>query len=460
MVEIDPSVEPAKKAARWHSLSRTKLAFEPHAWLVPGDSAWEVWEPSSTGKPERARVLSAEETGPVPGVAVVALPETLVTCQLFWLVVTDEKNVPDLVRMQCERRQLLRQDEVWTHRILRRESERMLVQVLILQNVIPPVIKVEGPARFEAQAHCLDLPPRAACVWLSLGSVSLALTDEAGVVCFQSLPHRALTRECLADVQSTLMLAQAQGWVAAIDTVVLIGDWDLTATPSLGTMPGVRVERVAQKEWVFPKTAVDLVPQSVRHLRRRRHRQHRMRLGALALAAVYALFLAAQMISVLWTSSANAGLQSKLDAVMPSVIEMQTTARQLDALNPALDVKTYPLEVLYRAMAVLPEKGVRLTRFEIIGNPRSSGDAMPKTLWSDAQAALVAALVQARKEAGLSQAALAGKLHCQQSLIARIESGERRIDVVELVILARAIGVDPAGVVHHLIEAVPADAGL
>ncbi len=85
---------------------------------------------------------------------------------------------------------------------------------------------------------------------------------------------------------------------------------------------------------------------------------------------------------------------------------------------------------------------------------------MPKTLWSDAQAALVAALVQARKEAGLSQAALAGKLHCQQSLIARIESGERRIDVVELVILARAIGVDPAGVVHHLIEAVPADAGL
>ena len=85
---------------------------------------------------------------------------------------------------------------------------------------------------------------------------------------------------------------------------------------------------------------------------------------------------------------------------------------------------------------------------------------MPKTLWSEAQAALVEALVQSRKAAGLSQAALAAKLRCQQSLIARIESGERRIDVVELVILARAIGVDPAKIVHHLIEAVPPDAGL
>ena len=85
---------------------------------------------------------------------------------------------------------------------------------------------------------------------------------------------------------------------------------------------------------------------------------------------------------------------------------------------------------------------------------------MPKTLWSEAQAALVAALVQARKDAGLSQAALAEKLLCQQSLIARLESGERRIDVVELVILSRALGVEPAEMVGKVLEAVPLEAGL
>lgn len=85
---------------------------------------------------------------------------------------------------------------------------------------------------------------------------------------------------------------------------------------------------------------------------------------------------------------------------------------------------------------------------------------MPKTLWSEAQTRLVEALVRARKEAGLSQAALAGKLRCQQSLIARIESGERRIDVVELVILARALGADSGELLGQMAGAVPPDAGL
>jgi len=57
--------------------------------------------------------------------------------------------------------------------------------------------------------------------------------------------------------------------------------------------------------------------------------------------------------------------------------------------------------------------------------------------------ALRQALVDARKNAGLGQDDLADRLKCHQSLVARIESGERRIDVVELVVLARAIGFDP-----------------
>ena len=62
---------------------------------------------------------------------------------------------------------------------------------------------------------------------------------------------------------------------------------------------------------------------------------------------------------------------------------------------------------------------------------------MSKTLHSHGQETLIAALVAARKARGLTQTDLAVRLRCHQSLIARIESGQRRIDVVELVILAR-----------------------
>ena len=65
-----------------------------------------------------------------------------------------------------------------------------------------------------------------------------------------------------------------------------------------------------------------------------------------------------------------------------------------------------------------------------------------RTIRSTGQVALCQALVEARIKAGLGQEDLAAKLRCHQSLVARIESGQRRIDVVELVVLARAIGFD------------------
>jgi transcriptional regulator with XRE-family HTH domain len=72
---------------------------------------------------------------------------------------------------------------------------------------------------------------------------------------------------------------------------------------------------------------------------------------------------------------------------------------------------------------------------------------MPKTLRSPRQQRFIELLVTQRKKAGLSQAALADALGRGQSIIASMESGTRRIDVIELIDLARVIGFD----VHELI---------
>jgi transcriptional regulator with XRE-family HTH domain len=52
-------------------------------------------------------------------------------------------------------------------------------------------------------------------------------------------------------------------------------------------------------------------------------------------------------------------------------------------------------------------------------------------------------ILDARKGAGLSQAAVADKLGRPQSYVADIERNERRIDVIEFLALAEAIGFDP-----------------
>jgi transcriptional regulator with XRE-family HTH domain len=68
---------------------------------------------------------------------------------------------------------------------------------------------------------------------------------------------------------------------------------------------------------------------------------------------------------------------------------------------------------------------------------------MQKSLKSAEYARLIAILVAVRKDAGIRQQALAKKIGRPQSFIAKYEGGERRIDVVEFIEIARALGADP-----------------
>lgn len=52
-------------------------------------------------------------------------------------------------------------------------------------------------------------------------------------------------------------------------------------------------------------------------------------------------------------------------------------------------------------------------------------------------------LVEARKKAGLSQAQLAERLRKPQSFVSKFERGERRLDVIEFRLVAKAIGIEP-----------------
>jgi transcriptional regulator with XRE-family HTH domain len=66
-----------------------------------------------------------------------------------------------------------------------------------------------------------------------------------------------------------------------------------------------------------------------------------------------------------------------------------------------------------------------------------------KTLATARHRALVELLIAKRKSAGMSQTELADKLGQYQSFVARLESGQRRVDVVEFLELARTLKFDP-----------------
>ena len=67
---------------------------------------------------------------------------------------------------------------------------------------------------------------------------------------------------------------------------------------------------------------------------------------------------------------------------------------------------------------------------------------MTRSVFSPAYAALRDSLVAARRSRGLTQTELAEILHRPQSFVSKYERGERRLDLVEVMEIAAALGVD------------------
>ncbi|WP_263495355.1 helix-turn-helix domain-containing protein [Mesorhizobium sp. CO1-1-8] len=59
-------------------------------------------------------------------------------------------------------------------------------------------------------------------------------------------------------------------------------------------------------------------------------------------------------------------------------------------------------------------------------------------------------LVEKREAIGLTQTDLAAKLGEYQSFVARLESGQRRVDVIEFIDLAKILGFDPSVAIKRL----------
>ena len=62
-------------------------------------------------------------------------------------------------------------------------------------------------------------------------------------------------------------------------------------------------------------------------------------------------------------------------------------------------------------------------------------------------------LVRAREARGLKQSEVAEALGLPPSYLSKVEKGNRRLDVVELIRIAEAMGADPAAIIRDLQQA-------
>lgn len=65
---------------------------------------------------------------------------------------------------------------------------------------------------------------------------------------------------------------------------------------------------------------------------------------------------------------------------------------------------------------------------------------------------MIDALAVARRSAGISQVELAKKLGKRQQFVSKFESGERRLDVIELIDIGRALHLDIPALIQKIGE--------
>ena len=86
--------------------------------------------------------------------------------------------------------------------------------------------------------------------------------------------------------------------------------------------------------------------------------------------------------------------------------------------------------------------------------------AMPRSVFSPPYIQLIETLVDARHAAGLRQVELADRLGRPQSFVSKVERGERRLDAVEFLIFARALGADGLVILAGVAAKLPRDAAI
>jgi len=225
-----------------------------------------------------------------------------------------------------------------------------------------------GPTEFAAfvPRHSLYAPPEDALVlWREDGELVAGYARGRRWVHVQPL-GRISDEAVEGEIQLTLMELTARGVVQRIQRIVVWGSPDDALSRSLSETTGLPVEFAPHPDPALPKeSGWELVPHEIS--RRRLAASHRRRILLFALGAFFIMLVAAAAaashLSLL--EQGNERLRDRIAAHRDSADMVSAAMDRWDALSPAIEVRRSVLELFHQVSSLLPERGLRLTSFEV-----------------------------------------------------------------------------------------------
>ncbi|MCB1235923.1 MAG: hypothetical protein KDM91_12710 [Verrucomicrobiae bacterium] len=334
---------------------------------------WDLW---SGGRVK----ASGEEPGEVAGSGadvVIGVPATLATTFAVKLPTLEESLFEPMVYAQIEKRGLGAggpEATAFAWWVVQQEGNETLLSVDVLPADFPETLCVEHAAGYAPAARLWRLPEDKLLFWIEHGRGVLAANRHGRLTHVQVLTAPPeLGAATAQEINLTALTLQAQGFVGENPELVVAGDFsgpeggDRAGFEGALTLPVDYLPGPGHPTAPPQGMRARFVPQAVKDARARRATRRKVAAFALAAAAVYVAIGALLWMHARSTRRTIELLEARASENRPTVEEIQRTEQRWRELEPAIDLRYYPLVQLNEVTKAMPGSGVLLREFETRG---------------------------------------------------------------------------------------------
>ncbi|MFT5467493.1 MAG: hypothetical protein ACI8UO_002597 [Verrucomicrobiales bacterium] len=330
---------------------------------APGAEEREVWQRSG-----RSAKL-AKSGNPAVGCYCFATRD--LTCIPLWINSTDPELTSDLVQMELEKRRLILEGPgvSYDYRVVDKQGPRSQVEI----TVVPPETQLEEQdlnwASFNASARIFDLPENQITLWKEEKQWVAAFTKGKELAYYHPLGVAELDEDVVSELQVLFLTLQQKEHADILNGVTVWEVLDPIAFEQLEQAFGVDVKCESRPKPDFRRLRESsLKPHEVARDRAEAATRNRFTLAAVIVGIVYVGLLLGAIIHLKSLDSSNHETSQRIQAVAPEADIVRNVLDRWESLRPAVDPTRYPLDLFHRCASILPERGVRITHFEVNGD--------------------------------------------------------------------------------------------
>jgi hypothetical protein len=338
-----------------------------HLLRFPGEEGVETWVGNS---PQQLQLVEApaEMSGGVTAIETLAFDSAP-----FWLLINDGNgHEADAVALRWESQGIVSNSSTkpWTHWTVAKSGKRALIATVSLtsESALSDWLR-QSPEWFEPSACLLPLPADAVCVWRELGRYVAAFTRGGKLLHVTTLTSRSLDADAAFELRDLHMALQAHGLVEKIQAVHVWTRSETDFLPQLACLfDDAAMIKEARPAPVLPAQPSGLLPTEMVHIRQQKKQQRQAMLLMAAATMIYLCFFSAWWVGLRLRESQLVGAEGALAAAQPEVNTVVGAQQQWMDVESAINPDMYPVELFHQIALLLPDEGIRLKEFQIVGD--------------------------------------------------------------------------------------------